>query len=227
MFSLWHHIGIALSVSVSQLLIVPPAASGQTTSTDTTASAPSDSLVAPGDSLAAGGDSASMARADTVDTIPRAGSDSVSDSIPPFGTSDTAAGRSDTARSTSDSAPEAATRDSARRPASRSPPAPVDSVLSAACGGPSGSATIARDLLVVVFAAEAGSAERVAAAESVGGRLLGSAEPGAYYLRLTAEGGEAGLRAATDRLSQLAQVRQVGSRACPSLIPAGRAPGPG
>ncbi len=148
MFSLWHHIALALSVSLSQLLIAPPAAFGQTTSTGTAAGVPSDSLAAasgdtlaaPGDSLSAPGDSlgaqgytGSLAPPDTLDSIPRPGSDSVP-----------AAGRADTARSPSDSVPAAATRDSARRPAAAVPAAPVDRILSAACGRPGGSASIAQ-----------------------------------------------------------------------------------
>jgi hypothetical protein len=99
------------------------------------------------------------------------------------------------------------------------PADPVDSVLSAACGGPAGSTTIARDLLVVVFAPEAGPAERAAVAKSVDGKLVGSAEPGAYYLQVPARGQEHLLRAAADQLVQLAYVRQVGSRACPAVRP--------
>ena len=100
--------------------------------------------------------------------------------------------------------------------------APSDSILSAACSGPAGPATVARDLLVVVFAPEAGAAERAAAAKSVHGTLLGrvtSGEPGAYYLRVPSGGGgeEYRLRAAADQLIQLDKVRQVGSRACPPL----------
>ena len=198
MSSSWHHIILALSVSVYQLLIILPAASGQVPAIDSTARPATDSGAAPGDT-------GSIARADTLDSIPRAGSDSAP-----------VAGRSDTTRSTSDSVA-AATRESARRPATAAAPAPVDSILSAACGGPPGSTSVARDLLVVVFAPEAGAAVRAAAAKSVKGRLVGSGEPGAYYVRLPRGGGEAGLRAAADDLSRLPQVRQVGSRACPAL----------
>jgi hypothetical protein len=95
----------------------------------------------------------------------------------------------------------------------------VDSVLSAACGGSTGSTTIARNLLVVVFAPEAGPAERAAAAKSVDGKLVGSPAPGAYYLQVPARGQEHLLRAAADQLVQLAYVRQVGSRACPAVRP--------
>ena len=117
MFSYWHHIAFALSVSVSQLLIAPPAAFGQTTSTgtatgaltDTLAAVRGDSLTAAGDTLAAADDSlaasgytGSLAPPDTVDTIPRPGSDSVP-----------AAGSTDTARTPSDTLASAA-RDSAR-----------------------------------------------------------------------------------------------------------------
>ena len=197
MFSYWHHIAFALSISVSQLLIAPPAASAQVPATDTTAPAPSDTTAA-SDSLAAGGDTASLPERDTTDTASR--SDSVPDSLR---TAPSAPARGSSVRARVDSVPAA----------------PVDSVLSAACGEAAGSTTIARDLLVVVFAPEAGPAERAAAAKSVDGKLVGSAEPGAYYLKVPARGQEHLLRAAADQLVQLAYVRQVGSRACPAVRP--------
>jgi hypothetical protein len=102
--------------------------------------------------------------------------------------------------------------------------APTDSVLTAACTGPSGSASVARDLLVVVFTPEAGKQDRAAAAKRVAGKLVGpvSSQPGAYYLRVPTEGQEFRLRAAADELAQLAQVQQVGSRACPPPSPSGK-----
>jgi hypothetical protein len=92
----------------------------------------------------------------------------------------------------------------------------VDSVLSAACGGAAGSTTIARNLLVVVFAPEVGPAERAAAAKSVDGKMVGSAEPGAYYLQVPARGQEHLLRAAADQLVQLGYVRERVRRFAPS-----------
>jgi hypothetical protein len=83
--------------------------------------------------------------------------------------------------------------------------------------------TVARDLLVVVFAPEAGAAERAAAAKSVDGTLLGrvaSGAQGAYYLRVPGGGEEYRLRAAADQLILLDKVRQVGSRTCPRPPPA-------
>ena len=199
MFSHWHGIVLALSVSISQLLIAPPAASAQIPATDTTAPAPSDTSARAGsDSLAAGGDTASLPARDTTDTASR--SDSVPDSLR---TAPSAPAREGSVGARSDSVPAA----------------PVDSVLTAACGGATGSTTIARNLLVVVFAPEAGPAERAAAAKSVDGKLVGSAEPGAYYLQVPARGQEHLLRAAADQLVQLAYVRQVGSRACPAVRP--------
>jgi hypothetical protein len=90
-----------------------------------------------------------------------------------------------------------------------------DSTLRRSCRNPLG-AGVAPDLLVVVFAPEAEAKERAAAAEGVDGRLLGAVpgDPGAYYLRLSS-GGEYSLRAASDQLILMAQVRQVGSRSCP------------
>ena len=97
-------------------------------------------------------------------------------------------------------------------------PEPTDSILSAAC---SGSAAVARDLLVIVFAPQARAAQRAAIAKTVDGRLLGSVTgaPGAYYLRVPSGGSEYQLRVAADRLILLDMVRQVGSRTCPSLPP--------
>ena len=199
MFSWWHYLVVA--VTVSQVLIAPAAASAQVPATDTTAPAPSDtSARAASDSLAARGDTASVAGRDTTDTLSRPRSDSVPDSLR---TGPAAPDRAGTVRARADSLPAA----------------PVDSVLSAACGGSTGSTAIARNLLVVVFAPEAGSAERAAAAKSVDGKLVGSAEPGAYYLQVPARGQEHLLRAAADQLVQLAYVRQVGSRACPAVRP--------
>jgi len=99
--------------------------------------------------------------------------------------------------------------------------APVDSILRKACRSSGGSATLARDLLVVVFAPEASRADRAALVRKVGGKLLGpvSSEPGAYYLRIPTGGQEPRLRAAADELVRSGLVRQVGSRACPSLAP--------
>jgi hypothetical protein len=77
-------------------------------------------------------------------------------------------------------------------------------------------------LLVIVFAPEAGAADRAAVAKAVGGTLLGSVtsgEPGAYYLRVPSGGDEYRLRVAADRLIQFDMVRQVGSRTCPPLPP--------
>jgi hypothetical protein len=176
------------------LLIVPRATFGQAPASDSTA-VKSDSQPALTDSVQTTG--ASPAYSDTV--LQRAHPDSVS--------------KTDSTRAASDTV---------HPPASTRPTAPSDSILSAACSGPAGPATVARDLLVVVFSPEASAAERAAAAKSVHGTLLGrvtSGEPGAYYLRVPSGGGgeEYRLRAAADRLIQLDKVRQVGSRACPPL----------
>jgi hypothetical protein len=95
----------------------------------------------------------------------------------------------------------------------------VDSVLKTACSNGQSSASTAPDLLVIVFAPEAGREERAAVARSVKGKLLGtvsSMQPGAYYLRVPTGGEEHRLRAVADRLIRADLVRQVGSRACPS-----------
>ena len=183
------------------LLMVPRATFGQAPASDSTA-VKSDSQPPLADSGQTTG--AAPAYSDTV--LQRAHPDSVS--------------KTDSTRTASDTAHppgagKAAASDTATRPA-----APRDSILGAACGGPAGPATVARGLLVVVFAPEAGAAERAAAAKSVHGTLLGrvtSGEPGAYYLRVPSGGGgeEYRLRAAADQLILLDKVRQVGSRACP------------
>jgi hypothetical protein len=113
------------------------------------------------------------------------------------------------------------------RPRSNAPPmksdtavrvkAPSDSILNVACGGAAGPRTVALDLLVVVFARDATAEERATAAATVRGKLVGSPEPGTFYLRVPAKGDEYRLRAAADQLSLLPQVRQVGNRACPTI----------
>lgn len=189
------------------LFIVPPVTSGQVPASDSTA-VKSDSQPAVTDSMQTAG--ASQAYTDTLRQ--QAHPDSVS--------------KTDSTRAASDTvnppgAGKAITSDTAT-PLT----APVDSILSAACSGPAGPATVARDLLVVVFAPEAGTAERTAAAKSVDGRLLGpvtSGEQGGYYLRVPSGGEEYRLRIAADQLIQLDMVRQVGSRACPPLLPPDKA----
>ena len=140
------------------------------------------------------------------------------DSIHPQGNPDTTK-RADSTKGTTDTT---------RKADAAASSAPRDSILTAACTVPSGSASVARDLLVVVFRPEAGKRERAAAAKHVAGKLLGpvsSEEPGAYYLRVPTGGQEYRLRVAADQLIQLAQVQQAGSRACPPPSPTGK-PGP-
>ena len=174
------------------LLIVPRATSGQVPASDS-AAVQSDSQPPLTDSVQTTG--VSPAYSDTL--LQRAHPDSVS--------------KTDSTRAASDTV---------HPPTITPPTAPGDSILSAACSGPAGPAPVARDLLVVVFAPEAGAAERVAAAKNVEGTLLGpatSGEPGAYYLRVPSGGEEYRLRVAADQLILLDMVRQVGSRACPPL----------
>jgi hypothetical protein len=112
-----------------------------------------------------------------------------------------------------------AAANSTKSAAAAAPSAPVDSILSAACGGPGEAGTVAPNLLVVVFAPDAGREERAAVARRAKGKLLGvvsSVEPGAYYLRVPTGGEEHRLRAVADELILSGLVRQVGSRACPS-----------
>jgi hypothetical protein len=215
-------------------LVLPSTLSGQTLGSDTTA--PSDTQPARADSIPLSG--VYHAQPDTA----RQGSpsDTVAGDTT---TSDTAGVASDTVQSAAgDSAPAPHTSGAAssslrsatdtlgsdtsrvgasaarRTDTASASAAPADSILSAACGGTGGASTIAPDLLVVVFAPEASPGERAAVAEAVDGKLLGPVigQPGAYYIRLPPGSEEPGLRAAADQLIRLTQVRQVGSRSCPS-----------
>ena len=242
-----HRTLLAVSLLASQLVIVTSAASGQTPAGDTTPPSPSDSQPAltdsaantaasiadsapqlPGsDSVSAGdtatandsassSDSASVADSASARDSTRSASDSLLPEIP------AAAVGVDTPQSAPDTTRPAGAKDSTKV-AATAPPQRVDSVLKAACGGPDGTLPIARDLLVVVFAPEAGRAERAAVARSAKGKLVGEVsgtEPGAYYLRVPTGGEEHRLRAVADELTRSGLVRQVGSRTCPSLPPA-------
>ncbi len=191
------------------LLILPRATSGQAPASDSTA-VKTDSQPTLTDSVQTTG--ASPASSDTV--LQQARPDSVSKT-------DTAQAASDTVRP-----PGAAKAKAPDTTSAATATAPPDSILSAACSGPAGPATVARDLLVVVFAPEADAAGRAAAVKSVDGTLLGpatSGEPGAYYLRVPSGGEEYRLRVAADQLILLDMVRQVGSRACPLLPPPNQA----
>ena len=184
-------------------LLIVPRASGQAPASDSTAVG-SDSQPALTDSVL---------KTDT----PRASSDTVLQRAQPD-----SASKTDSARAAQDTVRPPGTGKATTSDTATSPTAPPDSILSAACSGTAGSATVARDLLVVVFEPEAGAAERAAAAKNVEGTLLGpatSGEPGAYYLRVPSGGEEYRLRVAADQLILLDMVRQVGSRACPPLPP--------
>jgi hypothetical protein len=128
----------------------------------------------------------------------------------------------DSTRAGSDSVRPKAPGSSTTHGTAAAAPEPTDSILTVACGA-AGSTTVARDLLVIVFAPEAKAADRATVAKTVDGRLLGSVAsggPGAYYLRVPSGGNEYRLRAAADRLILLDKVRQVGSRTCPPPPPA-------
>jgi hypothetical protein len=190
---------LAICLLGLNLSIDPSSAAGQasTSASDSTAPAASDSQPAAADSTRAPSDSV---------TLPGIGSDTARGRDTTRGTDTTTAGDSTIGRDTT----------SKRSTVSIEP---ADSILSAAC---TGAPTVARDLLVIVFAPEASGEDRSAVAQTLGAKLLGpvsSAEPGAYYLRVPSGGGEFGLRAAADELIQLAPVRQVGSRACPPPTP--------
>jgi hypothetical protein len=197
---------------MSSILFAPPRVLCQEPGPDSAYTATPDSQAIVTDSAQAAG--APRPTLDTLRPVPAdtpGGPDrpGAADSVGPQGNGDTTKRSPDSTRKADSSAAAAA---------------PRDSVLIAACTGPSGSASIARDLLVVVFRPDAGKRERAAAAKTVAGKLLGpvSSEPGAYYLRVPADGQEHRLRAAADELAQLAQVKQVGSRACPPPSPSGK-----
>jgi len=217
------HIAFTGSFIATAVLILPPAASGQTPdsgvayfpygqpidSVDTAISNADSLRQLPGPNTASAGDSASVADSAWADDTTGSRSDSLRPETPA-----TPAGV-DTPQAGLDTMRPIGTKDSTKV-AARALPSPVDSILSGACGSPDAPpVTIARDLLVVVFTKEAGARERATAARRVKGKLVGQAEPGAYYLRVPAGGGEVGLRHAADQLSLLPQVRQVGSRSCP------------
>jgi hypothetical protein len=208
-----HSTFLATGLLVSSILFAPLRVLCQEPASDSVQSTASDSQTILTDSTQATG-----APRPTLDTLRPVQSDTpggpdhpdaTPDSLRPSGNADTTKGPADTNRKADSSAAASA---------------PGDSVLIAACTAPSGSASVARDLLVVVFTPEAGKRERAAAAKSVAGKLLGpvTSEPGAYYLRVPADGQEHRLRVAADQLIQLAQVKQVGSRACPPPSPTGK-----
>jgi hypothetical protein len=180
-------------------LIVPPATSAQLPASDSTPQASSDSQPAVTDSMQKSG--ASQAASDTM----------LPDS----------ALAADSTRAASDTVRPKAPGGATTSATAEAPTEPADSILRAACSGPTGSTAVARDLLVIVFAPKTTAAERAAVAKTVDGSLLGSvtSEPGAYYLGVPSGGDEYQLRVASDRLIRLDLVRQVGSRACPPLPP--------
>lgn len=93
------------------------------------------------------------------------------------------------------------------------PPAPVDSVLAAACRETGGEPP---DLLTVVFRPTATAGERERAARDVGGTLLVQSRhqvPGAWYVRVPGSGINPH---AADRLILQPPVLEVGATRCPS-----------
>ena len=219
------HIGFTVWLMALSVVILPPAAAGQASTTESTSAAPSDSQPKPRDSAAAG----ALLPPDTI-----AGSDSAlaSDSValvdstpPPMDSlGPPQVGQADTGGSARDSSGVPGAADSTKARAAAVPAAPVDSILTAACAGSEGSSSVAPNLLVVVFTAESGAAQRAAAARSIKGKLVGRATPAGYYIRVPGGGGEMKLRAYADQLSQLRQVREVGSRACPPISSSRSAP---
>jgi hypothetical protein len=93
------------------------------------------------------------------------------------------------------------------------PPAPVDSVLAAACRQSGGEPP---DLLTVVFRPTATAAERQKAARDVGGTLLEPSRyqvPGAWYVQVPGSGINPLI---ADRLILMPPVLEVGATRCPS-----------
>lgn len=209
---------IATCLLVLSILFGPPWMVCQEPASDSVSAAASDSFPVLTDSVQRPGTPQA-----TLDTLQPVQSDTPGgsdrplagpDSLRPQENPDTTKGNADTTGKTDSSSKKADSSATSSAP-------PRDSILIAACTHPSGSASIARDLLVVVFAPDADKRERAAAAESVAGKLLGpvSSEPGAYYVRVPTDGEEYRLRAAADELAQQAPVQRVGSRACPTPSP--------
>jgi hypothetical protein len=93
------------------------------------------------------------------------------------------------------------------------PPAPVDSVLAAACRASGGEPP---DLLTVVFRPTATAAERERVARDVGGTLLVPSQhqaPGAWYLQVPGSGRNP---LVADRVILQPPVLEVGATRCPS-----------
>lgn len=110
-------------------------------------------------------------------------------------------------------APGTGTAESGAAAAKAVPPAPMDSVLAAACGESRGSAP---DLLVVTFRPTSTETERDSIAREVGGTLLGMTfhtMPPGWFLRVS-EGAAVG--SVADRLILLAPVLGVSTTTCPS-----------
>jgi hypothetical protein len=127
--------------------------------------------------------------------------------------------RNDSARTDSAAV---APRDSLARPGADSTtptpspaalPAPVDSVLGAACEE---TAEGVPDVLLVTFRPSTTDSERSAVAQQFGGAVLGMSQhaaPGSWYVQLP---GSADDPAIADRLILLPPVLEVGSTRCPS-----------
>jgi hypothetical protein len=127
-----------------------------------------------------------------------------------------------------------ASADSSVRPASDTtsssrpapPPAvvevmPVDTTLTAACGGV-GPGGVAANLLIVVFRPDAPKQELAAVVKAVRGTLVGTVPSGdgsAFYLRVPVEGDEHRLGAAADEVIRYQPVQQVGPAVCPRAPP--------
>jgi hypothetical protein len=134
----------------------------------------------------------------------------------------TAAARPDSLRADSlrpdsvrrDTSPSGSAASGAPAPAAPPPPpAPVDSVLAAACRESGGDPP---DLLTVVFRPTATEAERRQAARDVGGILLEQSRhqaPGAWYIQAPGSGINPLI---ADRLIRLPPVLEVGATRCPS-----------
>jgi hypothetical protein len=227
--SLYSIIPATLLLGLSYL-IVPPAVLGQSSTSDTT---PADNQRTQADSAWVTGvyhPADTTAQRDTIsgrdttraasDTIPGGAVDTMTTSLDTSRTAgpDTVPSATDTVGSDTSTIGSSGTAPARRTDTASAAAAPADSILSDACDGSGEGSTIAPDLLVVVFAPQVSPGERAAVAEAVDGKLLGPVigQPGAYYIRLPPGSEEPGLRAAADELIRLTQVRQVGSRSCPS-----------
>lgn len=193
--------------ALAQTVVARPsadsAARGDTLRAGATDSARISGAAGAGDTVGSGGAASTRGSGALGDTIRAA------DTVP-GATADTG-GLPDTLRT--DTLPPDNAAVPAARAAPAAPPAPVDSVLAAACKATGGDPP---DLLTVRFRTTATGGERAEAAKAVGGTLLGRSEhlePGAWFLQVPNSAIDPTI---ADRVIRLPPVLQVGATRCPS-----------